>query len=149
MSHVLSSDDLDRKYASNRLYGGCWPQDKVPPLDGHFVFVNLLLSTSPPDAVGHWLLCFDSKPDVCIYFDSMAERDAPVLLLRRMKETGKRILTNDQMVQSFSQSDCGVLDAFVADELLAGRSFYDIIHRMLRDKRFSENQRLALRETRF
>jgi hypothetical protein len=146
-SHVLSNREIDQHFRDHPLYGGCVCQDELPPLAGKFWIVNLERSSAPAGAVGHWIAVFDCRPRVVYEVDPMGEPDPPKAVLRRMRETGKRITTSSQRLQSFEQDSCGVYCVFVIEELLAGHSFADIVKRMLRAKRYAKNQAVAVAET--
>ena len=137
----LTNWDIDAHYRSHPLYGGCCPQDQLPPLAGLAWVVNLQPSTAGSGS--HWVSCIDARPSRCYYYDSMGMPPPPAVL-RRMVDTGKQVVWSRYAEQALDTTTCGFFACFVVDRLLAGQAWTRVIRDELQPARYKANDREVL-----
>lgn len=102
----LSNIQIDKKCQNNPNYGGCYSKDQLPkPLSNKFYVVNMQDHNAGNGT--HWVLLFNCKPNIVIYFDSMGEGTPPTQIAKAMKSTGKKPQYNTTEMQTLGSSSCG------------------------------------------
>ncbi len=133
----LSDRDIDGYYADCPRWGGCFSKDETRRVrNGRFYILNM---DEPGGAGSHWVLLSLMDPKVGVYFDSFgvpAPRSV-VNCLRRHRGTSLRNLTQ---VQGISASSCGWWCVFVANELMRGRPFHEIVNDFRDDRGQNESK---------
>ena len=105
------------------MYGGKYSRDNLPVLKNKFYIVNL------DDKHGegtHWILIYNVKDKDCIYFDSFGI-DPPEEVLKRMRDTKKRVLMNEFRIQDINSFMCGYFCNYVIKHLKNGRPYHEIL----------------------
>jgi hypothetical protein len=142
----LSNVDIDRWFKNEPLYGGTYSKDLLPPLQQKAYVVNMedsVDSKGHPLPGDHWMAVINTQPRTCLYYDSFG-REPPLAILKRMKETGKRVVWSKYVEQPISSSECGMYACFVIRQLLDGHRWTDVIRHELQPARGKRNDRVAL-----
>ena len=154
MARELSNIQLDKRFRNEPRYGGAVSKNLLPRLNGRAFIVNLENSV---DREGnelpgtHWSALYDCRPRFVYWYDSFG-RPPPKIVLRRVKETGKKLVINRSQEQGINSIECGHLSAYVLARLFAGDRWKEIITKELYPRAFGFNDRVALnawRKSRF
>lgn len=121
----LSNDQIDKHFAGNPHYGGCYPKDELPArLGNKFAILNM---QNADDGHGtHWVLLYNVRPREVIYFDSMGEVP-PVKIKQFMARTGKKQTINKYQLQPLNSTSCGWWDIAAATAFDKGQSLPQFI----------------------
>ena len=144
----LSNQDIDRWFRHEPRYGGTYSRDLLPRLQTKAYVVNLEPSvdrSGRPLPGSHWTAVINTQPSVVYYYDSFG-RPPPVDVLRRMRSTGKRVVSSTVVEQPMHSIHCGLFCCFVIQQMLMGRSWDEVIERELEPGRVSLNDRLVVRD---
>lgn len=121
----LSNDDIDRCFAGDSDYGGCFSKDRLPKsLGSKFYVVNM--QDEEKGNGTHWTMVYDCKPSEVIYMDSMGEVP-PQSVKKLMNKTRKKQLINRFQLQPMGSSSCGWWCIAVAKALEKGVPMEDFI----------------------
>lgn len=149
-SYVTSDVQLDRYFQRSpslaRQWGGCWAKDQLPTLQAKGYIVNLKNSTAK-SAVGHWVAVWNGLPGKVLYFDSMGETDPPNEVLKRMRATGKQVVSSTGWFQSWNSDACGLYCAYWLKSLMHGEDPTRSLVKGLQDGGWSKDQRIVVRGT--
>ena len=118
----LNNIQIGNYYKNEKRYGGCISKDEVEKLrNNKFYILNMDRPTGPGT---HWVILF-LKRDTAIYFDSFGQPPPERIswFCRRFKNR----MRNIGMIQSISSSSCGWYCLYVADRLIKGDSYLDIV----------------------
>ena len=120
----LTNIQIDNYYSGNPKYGGCISKDQVDMLiPGKFYILNMDRIMGPGT---HWVLLYLVNKNEAIYFDSfgLPPPERISYYSRRFKNSRIR---NIGQIQDIKSSSCGWYCLYVADRLLGGDSYIDII----------------------
>ncbi len=120
----ISSDDLDRIFATSKNYGGTFSKDNLPPLQSKFYVINM---SNHNEEGTHWVCVINTKPKQCIYFDSFG-MPMPEEVLERMKATKKAVCYSDLDIQDFNSSNCGYYCIAMIQQIEQGKSYSEAIN---------------------
>ena len=115
LSYETTSWELDRYFAACPWWGGAVARDQLPALANSAWVVNLQPSTQGTGT--HWVAVCE-LPNKVAYFDSFGEPDPPQDVLRRMKETGKKMTFSRAWVQAWTSDACGLYCAFYIQKVM-------------------------------
>lgn len=121
----LSNVDLDKCFASDSSYGGCYSKDQLPrTLGSKFYVVNM---QNEKDGGGtHWVLLDNRNPKLVQYVDSMGEVP-PTIVKKLMSSTGKKKAINKFQLQPMGTDACGWYAIAAATTFQEGKSMADFI----------------------
>ena len=123
---ALTNIQIDEYYKNESRYGGCFSTDilnKIGKNQYKFYILNLDSSRGPGT---HFVLLSLMDKDVGIYFDSYA-LSPPEQVVRYMKKYRTENIRNIGQIQQTQASSCGFFACYIADMLMKGRTFVDII----------------------
>jgi hypothetical protein len=141
----LSNRDIQEYFEGQPLFGGCYSQDTLPRLQRACYVVNLersQTSTGRPLPGTHWMAIVNTRPRCVFYYDSFG-REPALAILRRLQETGKKVVWNRYVEQGLSSTQCGLFACFVISQMLAGKSWTQVIRKELRPGRYAANDWLV------
>ena len=147
-SYETTSDELDRYYRHEPRWGGAVPRDLLPERLGKKMWiVNLQPSTQGSGT--HWCALYNCNDKWVSWFDSFGEADPPQDVLRKMRATGKKVITSGSWVQSWTSDACGLYCCFYLNRLLAGDDPAVVVVSELKpgEENWAADQRLVLRST--
>ena len=134
--HELSNWDIDKHFADNPLFGGCYTQDKLPRLGTLAYVVNL--QPSYDGSGSHWCALINTRPSHVYWYDSTGS-PAPPAVLRRMVETGKKVVYSQYAEQQLATITCGFYACFVIQRMLDSAVWSHIIKDELQPARYQAN----------
>ena len=106
-----------------------WEVKELPMNDHEFYILNQDL---PQNEGTHWVLLFRIDDDALVYFDSFGDY-VPFNISQIADENKDEIWTNLQDIQQFGATSCGYWCMYVADKLLKGKDFFEIINSLTPD----------------
>jgi hypothetical protein len=122
----LSNLDLINKFKPYKNFGGVVLLKDMKKLDpSHEKFYFLLTKND-----GHWNLLWIGKREA-YYFDPFSVMGIPRGILTFLEKTGKPIYVNSFAVQGVKTTTCGNWTALVAELLSSGKSFRNIVDKIL------------------
>jgi len=126
---TLWNNQIDKYYKNQVRYGGCISNDELGKKKGDkFYIVNL--ENHNLDGT-HWVLVYNVDPDCIIYFDSFGQppTESVKKYIKKIHSTGKKAFYSKLDLQAINSDMCGEFCIYVADHLLKGDKFNDILEK--------------------
>ena len=120
----LTNIQIDNYYSGNPKYGGCVnAHDTSMLIPGKFYILNL--DSNPMGPGTHWVLLYLVNKNTVFYFDSFGL--PPPQRISYYSKIFKNRIRNIGQIQDIKSSSCGWYCIYVADRLIKGDSYLNIV----------------------
>ena len=135
----LSDTQINRFMKGYHLYNGTFDCLELPTIKRGVYIVNM--DMRPKGSGTHWTLVSNLDQNVINYFDPFGQvQNTPTS--KWMKTAGKEIQYSDCDIQAITSDACGYFCVYVAQQLLKGRHFKEILNDF--DQHVMSNEQLMI-----
>jgi hypothetical protein len=120
----LTNIAIDKFFAKNPRYGGCYSRDDLPTTPHNKFYVINMDSESGPGT--HWVALYCCHPEYDYYIDSFGVVP-PEEVLTFVKSDEKKLIVNDVQIQSITSNNCGYFACICLKQLDEGYKLSTII----------------------
>jgi hypothetical protein len=123
-NRALFTYEIEEKYKDEQRVAGVFSDSKCPVLKPNKIYFILL--HKPTQTSGHYQLISTTK-NTSYFFDPFGVIYPDGVCLKRMKQFSPKTYANDFQYQNITSSRCGWYCVYVADLLLKGYTFEEIM----------------------